>query len=168
MKRSMLVVLFVAFFATILSCGSGEKAGGETDPIERVENGLFLGAPVAGVDGASLEERMAALDVPAVSIAVIQDFEIVWAKAYGVADLSTGRMADTETLFQAASISKPVTATAVHQLVESGIPGSRRASQHLSGVVAIARERADSLDPGHAADASEPHGWDDSVRLPGL
>jgi CubicO group peptidase (beta-lactamase class C family) len=44
----------------------------------------------------------------------------VWAKAYGIADRSTGRIADTETLFQAASISKPVTATAVHRMVESG------------------------------------------------
>ena len=90
------------------------------NPIERVENGLFEGAPVVGVPGVSLEERMAEFDVPAVSIAVIEDFEVVWAKAYGVADRSTGRMADTETLFQAASISKPVTAAAVHQLVESG------------------------------------------------
>ena len=120
MKRSMTVVLFLAFFATIVSCGPDERVPVGPDPIERVEDGLLSGAPVAGMAGASLEERMASLDVPAVSIAVIQDFEIVWAKAYGVADRATGRMAGTDTLFQAASISKPTTATAVHRLVESG------------------------------------------------
>ena len=120
MKRSLAVVFFCAFLAAIVSCGPGERAAVEPNPIERVENGLFSGAPVSGVAGASLEERMAELDVPAVSIAVIQDFEIVWANAYGVADPATGRLADTDTLFQAASISKPVTATAVHRLVESG------------------------------------------------
>ena len=120
MKRSLAVVFFCAFLAAVVSCGPGERAPAVPTPIERVENGLFEGAPVVGVAGAPLEERMAELDVPAVSIAVFQDFEIVWAKAYGVADPATGRMADTDTLFQAASISKPVTATAVHRLVESG------------------------------------------------
>ena len=120
MKRNVAVVFFCAFLAAVVSCGPGEPTPAVSTPIERVENGLFEGAPVVGVAGASLEERMAELDVPAVSIAVFQDFEIVWAKAYGVADPATGRMADTDTLFQAASISKPVTATAVHRLVESG------------------------------------------------
>jgi len=120
MKRNVAVVFFCAFLAAVVSCGPGERAGAGPTPIERVENGLFEGAPVEGVAGASLEERMAELDVPAVSIAVFQDFEIVWAKAYGVADPAAGRMADTKTLFQAASISKPVTAAAVHRLVESG------------------------------------------------
>jgi CubicO group peptidase (beta-lactamase class C family) len=114
------VVFLCAFLSATLSCGPGGPTPAGPTPIERVENGLFVGAPVVGVAGASLEERMAALDVPAVSIAVIQDFEIAWAKAYGVADPATGRVADTDTLFQAASISKPVTATAVHRLVESG------------------------------------------------
>jgi CubicO group peptidase (beta-lactamase class C family) len=120
MNRSMAVFLFAAFLAIILSCGSGQQVPVEKGAIELVENGLLSGAPVVGRPGASLEERMASLGVPAVSIAVIQDYEIVWAKAFGIADRSTGRMADTKTLFQAASISKPVTAMAVHRLVERG------------------------------------------------
>jgi len=120
MKRTLVAILFAACLATIFSCGPTDQAPVKPGAIERVENGLLSGAPVVGRPGASLEERMASLDVAAVSIAVIQDYEIVWAKAYGVADRATGRMADTKTLFQAASISKPVTATAVHQLAESG------------------------------------------------
>jgi hypothetical protein len=106
MKRSVAVLLFVAFIVTFVSCGHSDQVPVEPDPMERVENGLFVGAPVVGVPGASLEQRMAALDVPGVSIAVFHDDEIVAAKAYGVADRATGRMVDTDTLFQAASISK--------------------------------------------------------------
>jgi CubicO group peptidase (beta-lactamase class C family) len=58
--------------------------------------------------------------VPAVSIAVIKDFKIHWAKAYGVADVESGQAADTGTAFQAASISKPVFAMAVVKLAQDG------------------------------------------------
>jgi CubicO group peptidase (beta-lactamase class C family) len=58
--------------------------------------------------------------VPGVSIAVIDDFEVHWAKGYGVADVQTGGRVDPDTLFQAASISKPVAAMAVLRLVQEG------------------------------------------------
>ncbi len=61
----------------------------------------------------TLDERMRATGVPGVSIAVFMDYEIVWAKGYGVADKSNGRRVDKNTLFQAASISKPVNALAI-------------------------------------------------------
>jgi CubicO group peptidase (beta-lactamase class C family) len=62
---------------------------------------------------------MAALHVPGVSIAVIRDGKIEWAKGYGVASVG-GAPVTPETLFQAASISKPVTAMAVMHLVQTG------------------------------------------------
>jgi CubicO group peptidase (beta-lactamase class C family) len=66
-----------------------------------------------------LTDRMAALHVPGVSIAVIHDGKIEWAKGYGVASVG-GAPVTPETLFQAASISKPVTAMAVMHLVQIG------------------------------------------------
>lgn len=71
-----------------------------------------------GFDGLSLQELMQRLHVPGVSLAVIKDFQIHWAKSYGVADTEKGRAVDTNTLFQAASISKPVTAMAAMRLVQ--------------------------------------------------
>jgi CubicO group peptidase (beta-lactamase class C family) len=62
---------------------------------------------------------MKELHVPAVSIAVINDGRIEWARAYGVTRID-GPPATVETLFQAGSISKPVSALAVMQLVEAG------------------------------------------------
>ena len=66
-----------------------------------------------------LTERMAALHVPGVSIAVIHDGKIEWAKGYGAVSVG-GAPVTPETLFQAASISKPVTAMAVMHLVQTG------------------------------------------------
>ena len=58
--------------------------------------------------------------VPGVSVAVIKDFQIHWAKGYGVADVSSGRAVQADTPFQAASISKPVTAMAAMRLAQDG------------------------------------------------
>jgi CubicO group peptidase (beta-lactamase class C family) len=51
---------------------------------------------------------------------VISNGEIEWARAYGLADVEDQREVTTSTLFQAASISKPVAATAALTLVEEG------------------------------------------------
>jgi CubicO group peptidase (beta-lactamase class C family) len=58
--------------------------------------------------------------VPGVSVAVIRDFEIHWAKGYGVADVENGTRVDADSVFQAASISKPVTAMAALRAVQDG------------------------------------------------
>lgn len=73
-----------------------------------------------GFDPLTLEEVMAELSVPGVSIAVIHDFGIHWAKGYGVADVESGSLVDADTSFQAASISKPVAAMAVVKAVQDG------------------------------------------------
>lgn len=73
-----------------------------------------------GYDSFTLEELMARCGIPGVSIAVIQDFAIHWAKGYGIADVVTGAVVNVETLFQAASISKPVNAMAFLKAVQEG------------------------------------------------
>jgi CubicO group peptidase (beta-lactamase class C family) len=73
-----------------------------------------------GFDGLALHELMSWFHIPGMSLAVIEDFKIHWAKGYGVADVETGRPVDTRTLFQAGSISKPVSAMALLKLVQEG------------------------------------------------
>lgn len=79
-----------------------------------------LGAPLAaGVPipddavAAILEERR----VPGVSVAVIHDGQVDWAKGYGVRESGKSDRVDTDTLFQAASISKPVSAAVALRMV---------------------------------------------------
>lgn len=88
--------------------------------IAQVENGLFPPNAPAYAPRRSLHERMAEDRVPGVSIAVISGGEIEWAKAYGVRANGQAQQVNTETLFQAASISKPVAALAILRLVEAG------------------------------------------------
>ena len=74
-----------------------------------------------GLDVLPLAEVMERFGVPGMSVAVIRNFEVHWARGYGVADVTTGAPVDTETLFQAASISKPVTAMAALTAVQEGL-----------------------------------------------
>jgi CubicO group peptidase (beta-lactamase class C family) len=69
--------------------------------------------------GQTLQDRMAADRVPGVSIAVIHNGEIEWAQGFGVVQLG-GAPVTVETLFQAGSISKPVSAMAALRLVQEG------------------------------------------------
>jgi CubicO group peptidase (beta-lactamase class C family)/predicted transcriptional regulator YdeE len=68
----------------------------------------------------SLAELMKAYNVPGLSIAVVENYKIVDAKAYGVTSAGSSTPVITETLFQAGSISKPVAAAAALALVEKG------------------------------------------------
>jgi CubicO group peptidase (beta-lactamase class C family) len=59
--------------------------------------------------------------VPGLSFAVIRDGKVMETKALGVRDTSTGIPVDETTIFEAASLSKPVFAYAVLQLVDAGV-----------------------------------------------
>jgi CubicO group peptidase (beta-lactamase class C family) len=71
-------------------------------------------------DASVVQQLMKQFNVPGVSIAVIEDFKVVAAYAYGLADVETGAPVTTETMFQAASISKPVAAMASLKAVQDG------------------------------------------------
>jgi CubicO group peptidase (beta-lactamase class C family) len=88
--------------------------------IKRVEQSLLPAILIKDEPGWSITERMKFYKVPALSIAVIKDFKIDWARAYGVKDLETNEPATTETLFQAGSISKSVNAMVAMKKVEQG------------------------------------------------
>ena len=78
-------------------------------------------AGASGLGTLTIDELMKRFNVPGVSIAVIQDFQIQWAKGYGVADVETGAPVTADTMFQAASISKPVSAMGVLRAVQDGL-----------------------------------------------
>lgn len=104
----------VAPLALVIACAPDTR-------IAEVESAL----PSVMVDGTtlhlSLAKWMDTLGVPGVSIAVIDDYRIVWAKGYGTMDIGDpSAMVTPSTIFQAASIAKPVTALAVLHHAERG------------------------------------------------
>lgn len=83
--------------------------------IKQVEEGLHTTL------GTSLLDRMKLFKVPGVSIAVINDGRLEWARGYGVLEAGKDQPVDAATKFQAASISKPVAALAALRLVQDGV-----------------------------------------------
>ncbi|HZR55444.1 MAG TPA: serine hydrolase domain-containing protein [Terriglobales bacterium] len=63
---------------------------------------------------------MAQAHAPSISVAVVKDGKLAWTGAYGFSDLENFVPATTSTMYRLASISKPITATAVMQLVQAG------------------------------------------------
>ena len=88
----------------------------------RVESGVLLEPALRShaPEGRPLAERMALYGVPGVSVAVIADGEIEWAKGYGLKEAGGSQPVTERTLFQACSVSKPVTAVAVMRLAQEG------------------------------------------------
>ena len=111
-----------ALFITILcaACSYPTRTEDNSFIIRHVETGLCAPVVIEGDSTWTLEERMKHYGVHGVSIAVIDSFKIAWAKSYGVMDTTDKRPVTDSTLFQAASISKPVFAMAALKLVEQG------------------------------------------------
>ena len=70
---------------------------------------------------AEIPKLMEAADIPGLSMAVIQDGEILWSGTFGVRSRETNEPVDENTIFEAASLTKTVTAVAVLKLVERGV-----------------------------------------------
>jgi CubicO group peptidase (beta-lactamase class C family) len=68
----------------------------------------------------SLQRWMELYKIPGLSVAVFDKNGIVWARSYGVKQAGGSEPVTLDTLFQAASISKPVTAIAALRYVEQG------------------------------------------------
>jgi CubicO group peptidase (beta-lactamase class C family) len=111
----------VALITLLSAPGLAADLASTEENIRRLQDGLVPPVIVSGESPAmpSLSQRMAELNVPAVSIAVIHKGRIEWARGFGVTRTS-GPPITADTLFQAASISKPVFALAVLHLVDEG------------------------------------------------
>ena len=101
---------------------AGWKAQAQTtaEKIKAVENNLGGWVKIADSAGWKISDRMAYYHINGVSIAVIDNYKIVWAKGYGWADTTEKRPVTTATLFQPASVGKSVHAVATMTLVQQG------------------------------------------------
>jgi len=125
-KRTPISAKNLAYMLMLLVAGSAKAQTGrealEKLKIERVLGGLRPPIAIKGQPPVrwKLTERMADSHVPGLSIAVIDDGNIAWARGFGVREAGTNEPVTTSTLFEAQSISKAVAATATLVLVNSG------------------------------------------------
>jgi CubicO group peptidase (beta-lactamase class C family) len=104
----------LCFLALLAAMHAAMARGGSNPDPPLIERSLEITRPGASVaEALDLTGALAALTIPSVSIAIIDHDRIVWARAFG-AD------ATPRTLFQAASLSKLVTAVAALRLVQDG------------------------------------------------
>src|SRR5213596_3729298 len=91
-----------------------------SDGTASLESGLLPVPPLARhpVRPAQLLDCMRRYHVPGASIAVIADHRLEWVSGYGVCEAGRSEPVTPYTLFQACSVSKPVTAIAALRLVQ--------------------------------------------------
>jgi CubicO group peptidase (beta-lactamase class C family) len=139
--------------------------------------------PSAGATADRVAQAVDALDgivtdamdwtgVPGISVAVVHDDEALAARGYGVASTETGDPVNADTIFQIASLSKPLASTVVASIVGHGIvtwdtpvarnlPGFALNDPWVTGQVTI-RDMFSHRSglPDHAGDALEDIGYD--------
>ncbi|HEX9149943.1 MAG TPA: serine hydrolase [Thermoanaerobaculia bacterium] len=99
----MLIKSLVAAIALLLS-GAAERT--PADAVGRL--------------GEIIPKAMREAEVPGVSVALIRDGRVAWSRAFGVKNVETRAAMDEKTVFESASLSKPVFAYAVMKLVDAG------------------------------------------------
>ena len=130
MRTARFVVTIAFFFSCALQAGAQSKTSAES-PRKQDDQETRMHRVAAMVVDLPMGENQAPLrmdlpqlmklyNVPGLSMAVIDDYKIVWAKGYGVIETGSSKPVTPETLFQAGSISKPVAATGALYLVEHG------------------------------------------------
>lgn len=91
------------------------------DRIRSVETGLVEDLSAPGWEERTLEERMAHFRVPGLGIAMIDDYELSWARGYGKRQVGEEGRVTPDTLFQTASTGKSVMAALALSLVQTGL-----------------------------------------------
>ena len=109
-KRAFLIVIIC------LSIASGHSFAQESEPLKTDADKKALISELEKV----IPQLMKEAEVPGLSIAVIIDGKIIWSRGFGIKNTKTGEPVNDDTIFEAASLTKPFFAYAVMKLVEKG------------------------------------------------
>ena len=120
MTRKLPFPVAAIFVLSVPAAGQVPAGSPVVPSAARFEWGLRPAGKVTGQTDPtfSIAERMRYWNVPAISVAVIDSFRVVYARGFGVTEFGGTVAVDTTTLFQAGSISKPVFAAGALRLVE--------------------------------------------------
>ena len=111
MTRILSTLLFAVFFFVLTTGCRGQAT------IQLLDNSEILATDLDQF----LQTQMQELELPGLSIAVINNKEVVYHRTFGVKSAQVGTPIDNNTLFEAASISKSIFAFYAMKMVEDGI-----------------------------------------------
>ncbi len=119
MKQMQWIILFFTALFLLSGCEKEMKIESSHQTAEQglLPTLIIKDEPIPRME---LVDRMKQYNVPGVSIAVINNGAIEWAQGYGVVEAGSSNSVIANTLFQAASISKIVTAMLVLSFVQAG------------------------------------------------
>ena len=132
LRQTLVICLSIVFTLEAAFCIPANAQSSESktsqdqstvsDRIRRVENGLLPPFQIKGESTAKMNiaDRMKHYKVPGISVAVINNGKIEWQRSYGVKEAGKNEPVSVDTMFQAASISKPVAAMAALKMVQDG------------------------------------------------
>jgi len=120
MRKNIFCIAFLCSIGSIYQPLFAQSDLTIKQQIDKVEKGLIPAIRFEGDSVWTLDQRMKHYGVPGLSIAVIKDSKVVWVKHYGITDKKSRQPVTSQTLFQAASISKPVSAYAALKEVQDG------------------------------------------------
>jgi CubicO group peptidase (beta-lactamase class C family) len=178
MKRAAPAALAVVLL-TLAGCGSSPAQHHAPSLSEAPPNEVSgLDIPAGRVDEAIgkldglVDQLMKTSGIPGMAVAVVHDGKTQYAKGFGVKDIRTGAKVDADTVFQLASLSKPVGATVVaHEVTENVVdwntpvstklPWFQLSDPYVTSNVTIADlySHRSGL-PDHAGDELEDLGYD--------
>jgi CubicO group peptidase (beta-lactamase class C family) len=121
MKKSLFFLFIVVLLSTLsLNAQTKKYPVDIEEKIRQVENNLAGWVQTGEEDVWPLADRMKKYNINGVSIAVVHNNQIEWARGYGYADVSEKCSVTEATLFQAASISKSLNSVGVLKLAQEG------------------------------------------------
>lgn len=117
--RARSILLSLAF---LVGCATSDALAPARDDHAAEIEAALPEIPLTGEEPLrfTFDQWMEALAIPGVSVAVIDDYEVVWSQGFGVADAGTRAPMTADTVLQAGSIAKPLTAMAALRMVEQG------------------------------------------------
>jgi CubicO group peptidase (beta-lactamase class C family) len=144
MRRLLAATYVVALLSSACSGSGGAATTSDELPAVPVVTSV-VGRERFDQFAAQMEYLREQLRIPGMSVALVQDQELVWAEGFGYADLEGEVPATADTSYHLASVTKPVAATVLMQLVEGG----ELALDHTVGRYGVDLDRAGEIEVQH-------------------
>ena len=115
-----LLAIAVVGFLLVVPATSGDANSKQSEAVSRKDAKTALSGDQISKIESTITAFRSRLSIPAISVAIVRDNQIIFRRGYGLADLENQVPATAVTVFRIASVAKSLTAVAAMQLAEKG------------------------------------------------